>query len=251
MEDILQVKDLSRIYTDEVGFKIKLFNKINFTVEQEKITSIIAPKGAGKSSLMKIISGLDHPTEGEINFKQKGNVIFIPSKPSSFPWYNVTENIKITSNEIDDTRLTEIINSVGLEGYEDHMPDNRSLGFRFRISLARALALNPVLIVLDEPFTEMDPVTKEEIYNLLLSIPSKEKTTILMATTNISEAILLSEKIYLMKKSPGEIIDSIDIEFYEEVDLKLMDSQKYVELRRTIEEKFKHHHSQKLFNFSI
>ena len=251
----LEIKNLSKEFVVETGFKNKLFQNISFKIDKSSITTLLAPTGSGKTSFLKIISGLDKPTAGEM-VNENSNIVFIPSSPSSFPWMTVEENIQFVLKEISDVK--KIIKLVGLEGYENHIPNNKSLGFRFRISLARALALKPSLIVLDEPFTQMDVQTRSEIYELIRKINTSEKQTILLGTTNITEAIYLSDKIVLMKKNPGEIIEEINVEFGKERTLEILDKEEFHLLRTRIEKIYKENNSspnggqaQKLFNLSI
>lgn len=256
----LEIKNLSKEFVDETGFKNKLFQNISFKIEKSSITTLLAPTGSGKTSFLKIISGLDKPTAGE-TVNENSNIVFIPSEPSSFPWMTVEENIHFVLKEKSDVK--KIIKLVGLEGYENHIPNNKSLGFRFRISLARALVSKPSLIVLDEPFTQMDVQTKSEIYELVRKINNSEKQTILLGTTNITEAIYLSDKIVLMKKNPGEIIEEINVEFGKDRTLDILDKEEFHSLRTRIEKIYKEYHNegnqsapnggqaQKLFNLSI
>ena len=105
----------------------------------------------------------------------------------------------------------DLINLVGLTGYENHFPHNESSGFRFRISLARALMFNPVVLLLDDCFKKMDSATREEIYNLVYDISKKVNPYFILATTNVLEAIRLSGRIFLMSKNPGRIYNDIKI----------------------------------------
>lgn len=255
MEYELEIKNLSKEFVDETGFKNKLFQNISFKIDKSSITTLLAPTGSGKTSFLKIISGLEKPTNGE-TVNENSNIIFIPSAPSSFPWMTVEENIQFVLKE--KSNVKKIIKLVGLESYENHIPHNKSLGFRFRISLARSLVLNPSLIVLDEPFTQMDVQTKSEIYELIRKINNSEKQTILLGTTNITEAIYLSDKIVLMKKNPGEILEEINVEFGKERTLEILDKEEFHLLRTRIEKIYKESNiapdggqAQKLFNLSI
>lgn len=246
-----EIKNVSKNYTDEFGFTVKLLKDISLTVNKGSICSIIAPSGSGKSSLLKIISDLEEATSGEIILHEDEKVIYLPSEPSSFPWLNVVENVMFGLNGMDQTDSKELLKLVSLEGYENHFPNNKSLGFRFRIALARSLARKPSNIVIDEPFNKMDELTKSEVYELIRKINSSAGTSFLFATTNISEAVFLSDKIYLMKKNPGEIFESIEVTLPKDRDLLVFSSKDFFNLRAKIENSFKTIDSQRLFNISI
>ncbi len=250
-EKKLEIISISKEYSDEFGFKVKLLNNISFEISPGKFTGIVAPEGSGKTSLLKIISGLENPTRGQIIANRFMNIVFIPSGPSSFPWFTVMENLKFASKLDSEKQLQKIIKIIGLEGYENHIPHNKSLGFRFRIALGRALANKADLIVLDEPFNEMDIVTKEEIYELIRKIFVTTKIPFLLGTTNITEAIFLADKIHLMKKNPGEFIDKLDVNLPPERKIQLMSEPSFNDLRIKVENIFKTKESYKSLNFYI
>ncbi len=197
----INIESLSKNYTDILGYTIQLFEDISFNIESGKITSILAPHGSGKSTLLKIVAGVEEGIQ-----EADGTRIYIPAKPSSFPWLNVSENIKFNNKSISDDSVKEIINFVGLEGYEDHNPNNNSVGFRFRISLARAIINNPQLILIDESISTLPQKRRLEFYSLLRKVTSEKGIPILYSTSSVSEAIRLSDKIVLMAQSPSEII---------------------------------------------
>jgi len=211
---ILDIEGLTKDYTDKTGHTVHLLEDINLKINDEEFTAILAPTGAGKSSLLKIIANLEPLSSGKITDNSKKK-IFIPSELSSFPWLNVKENILFNIKDHDQVqdKLQNIINLVGLEGYKDHYPNNKSHGFRFRIAIARAIMNDADLIIIDEPFTKMRDEIKNGIYILLRKIQSDKKTSIVFGTSNMSEAIILSDKIFLMHKNPGKILDSFRIKF--------------------------------------
>jgi len=205
----------------DLAFKTLVLNNISFEIqtsnESGKLVSVLAPFGAGKSTLLKIISALQKPSEGEILLNGKiyneprGEIAYIPEKPSSFPWLNTTQNIEFVTKETSSNKdkVNHLIDIAGLSGYEDHSPANKSFGFRFRIALARALAVNPEVILIDDSFKNMKSVTRKGIYELVLKIKEELKINFLVATTNIHEAIFLSDEILLMKKDPGTIFKKL------------------------------------------
>lgn len=248
---MLEIKNVSKNFTDKFGFSINLLKNISFTVPDGKVCSIIAPSGSGKSTLLKIISGLENASDGEIANHNAEKIIYLSSEPSSFPWLNVIENIRFGINDKSTLDIKKIIDIVGLDGYETHYPHSKSLGFRFRISLGRSIAHKPSLIVIDEPFTKMDEETKSELYFLIRKVSKEYKISFLFATTNISEALILADKVYLMKKNPGEVFQNIEIVFHDERNINIIMSEEFIKLRTQIENAFKTVDTQKLFNISI
>lgn len=222
---VLKAVNISKFIQGYSGSGQLILENINFEInineEVGYITALLAPLGAGKTTLFKILSAVEMPTHGNVFLYEKvyntpdGSIVYIPESPSSFPWLNVTQNIlfalnlkKTNSNK---DKLNELISFAGLTGYENHFPDNESFGFRFRISLARALAVEPKVILLDDPLKNLHGVTKHEIKDLIKKTADQLKIPLFISTTNISEALELSSEIFLMKKHPGTIIDNIKL----------------------------------------
>ncbi len=247
---ILNIEGLTKDYTDRTGHVVHLLEDINLKINEGEFTTILAPTGAGKSSLLKLIAGLETPSFGKIEDNSKKK-IFIPSEPSSFPWLNVKENVLFNIPDSNDTKLQEIINLVGLEGYKDHYPHNKSLGFRFRISLARAIINKTDLIVIDEPFTKMRDEVRKGIYLLLRKIQNEKKISVVLGTSNISEAILLSDKIFLMDKDPGRILDSFEIQFADPIRKSFSDSNDFTDYRERIKTYLTKVNPNKILNVSL
>ena len=224
MSSFLEVKNITKYFNGAAGSKQLIIENLSFSIsEEQSIISILIPFGGGKTTLLKILSGLDSNYRGDILLngnKIKNKFPFIPEKPASFPWLNVTGNIRsiIAMHEKLDgssrVKLQELIDLTGLTGYEDHFPHNKSYGFRFRISLARAMAVFPRLILLDDPFKLMDLETKDEIFELIKKIASEKKIKFILASSNITETALLSDKILLINGKPGYLSGEIIIDKY-------------------------------------
>jgi NitT/TauT family transport system ATP-binding protein len=246
---MIDIDKISKSYTDGRGFNKIILKDISLKISNENM-AIIAPEGSGKTTLLKIIAGIELPDIGHVHFSSDSKIAFIPEQPSSFPWLNVIENIKYFSSELTNTELENIVSLIGLNGYENHIPHNNSLGFRFRISAARALAVKPNILVLDNPFSKMDGRTKEECYEVVKNISAKN-IIIVLATTSISEALILAKNIFLLKKNPAEVVNNYTFVADSEDISKLISSNEFLTLRSTIEGEFKKIESQRFINISI
>ena len=242
------VTKIFKEFGTETGIKKTILKDVSFQIQSEKITSVIAARNSGLTTLLKIISDLEPYSSGEIVNASNGKIIYLPSEPTSFPWLNVYDNIVFGQDNFSKDEILKLIKLVGLEGYEKFHPHNNSLGFRFRISLARSLANKPALILIDDCFRLMDQQTKIEIYSLIKNVNQTEKVTCLVASTNITEALILSDKIYVMKKDPGEIISHFDIRKF---DFSEMDSPEFISFRIQILNAMKKNTSQNLSGISI
>ncbi len=233
---MIELKNISKEYIAETGFKKVVLKNISCRFQEEKITSIIASKNSGLTTLCKIVCDLETVSDGEIKEDSKRKKNFLPSEPSSFPWRSVFDNITLGLTSFDKDEIIRLIKLAGLEGYEKFHPHNNSLGFRFRISLARSLSRKPLLIVIDNSFCSMDHQTKNEIYSLLKGINQTERIGFLVATTNVTEALLLSDRIYLLGNQPGVMTTHYDVRKY---NVSEIDSEEFMSWRIKIENEFK------------
>jgi NitT/TauT family transport system ATP-binding protein len=216
---------VSKVYVrPRTGEAVPALNEVSITVHRGEFVSIVGPSGCGKSTFLNIVDGLIQPTAGEI--RVAGRVVTGPGHDramvfqdsSLLPWYSVSRNIMfglecqgVRSKEARE-RAQAFINMVGLHGFEQHYPHELSGGMQQRVNLARALAVDPELLLMDEPFAALDPQTREMMQGELLRIWEAADKTVLFITHAMSEAIYLSDRVIVMSARPGEIIADVPIE---------------------------------------
>jgi NitT/TauT family transport system ATP-binding protein len=243
----LELKNIRKEFDLGTSGKFLLFEDLSFEfADEEKFLAVLSPFGSGKTTLLNIIAGLEPPTRGEVLLNGKnytypdGQIVLIPEKPSSFPWLSVKENISLISRK---TNTDEIINITGLEGYENHYPDNQSSGFRFRIAIGRAVSLNPAFILLDNSLKMVDHLTRIELFEMLKNIAEKMGIKFLMATTNISEAVQLGDRVLVMKNKPSSVAGEFRI--------TERDKNSLIQFIKDIEDIFQQSDSSRSINFTI
>lgn len=189
---MFEVKNISVHSGPESGQRIKSIKEISFSFEEKKITAVFSGYNSETTLLFKVLSGLTKKDSGDINFDNKS--VYIPCEPSSFPWLTVKENIEfeVIKPEMD---IKKVIDLIGLDGYENFYPDNNSYGFRFRISLGRALIRKPDVIIIDNILRSLDRITKLEIIELLKDLNEKIGITILISLDNLEQAKILSDQV--------------------------------------------------------
>ncbi len=219
----LQAIDLTKKFYGAAGEVVAIEN-VNLTVEESEFVMIVGPSGCGKTTLFNIIGGLEEQTSGEILLD--GREVNGPGAErgmvfqgySLFPWLNVQKNIEfgLKMKGIGKTERAEqaqkYIELVGLNGFENALPKQLSGGMKQRVAIARTLANEPEILLMDEPFGALDAQTRVVMQELLADISSKTKTTILFITHDIDEAVLLGDRVYVMSRRPGTIRDVLEVD---------------------------------------
>lgn len=215
MGSILELKNVSKTFEYE-GDSVEALKNVCFQVEESTFNVIIGPSGCGKSTLLRIIANLVRPTKGQVVWFQKPLVSFVFQNFALFPFLTVWENIefglkmKKISNHKRKQIVSNLLEEVGLKGFENKHPKELSGGMKQRVGIARALSVNPTLLLMDEPFSSLDEFTAENLRRLLLRLCLSRKITVLMVTHFISEAVELSDKILVMSQRPGTMIEVIN-----------------------------------------
>jgi NitT/TauT family transport system ATP-binding protein len=260
MDNLLSIYNLTKSYPSDNGLQNFVIKDLNLSIplsDKGMIYSIVAPFSAGKTTLLKIISGIENYDSGKVEFSSEVTKIkpFIPESYSTLPWLNVKNNIKIwgKTNSIDfsDNILTELLEDVCLTNYEDYNPQSANSGFQFRVALGRAIYFSPKIILIDDSFKEFEQDTRNEIYNLLKNIVHKYKLNIILATSNIIEAIFLSNKIFLMGKSPAQIIYELENENSFNSIQSMITSETFQLVSKEIQSEFQKRSSIALMHYSV
>ncbi len=213
----IAVEGVSFRFADETKRAPLTLKDISFSVAHSEFVSIVGPSGCGKSTLLRLILDLQKPTSGSVekNFTKSAMVF---QGVATFPWLTVYENVAFglrMQGMRDDTIASivrEKINEVGLRQNEGKHPRELSGGMRQRVGVARALAVSPDFLVMDEPFSSLDSITATALKNDILALWEKYRMTVLLVSHLISEAIELSDRIIVMGKHPGMIKKVIPIE---------------------------------------
>ncbi|MEP6514950.1 ABC transporter ATP-binding protein [Microcoleus vaginatus] len=245
-QDFLTIKDVSKVYETPKGPYVVL-DGVNLTINEGEFICLIGHSGCGKSTLLNMIAGFNGPTNGEVTLE--GSQITEPGPDrmvvfqnySLLPWLTATENIHLgvenvypeKSADEHHTIVKEHLELVGLTEACNKRPGQLSGGMKQRVAIARALATRPKLLILDEPFGALDPITREELQEELLKIWRKEKITVIMITHDIDEALFLADRIVMMTNGPAASIgEDMHVPFSRPRNrARIMEDPKYYELR--------------------
>ncbi len=224
---ILEVRNVSQSYRTGAGEAgAQVLDNVSMNLTEGEIVGLLGRSGSGKSSLLRIISGLARPTDGEVFFREKpvtgpyDSVSMVFQSAALFPWLSILANVELglRAKKVPEAearpRALKAIDVIGLDGFESAFPKELSGGMRQRVGFARALVVNPTILLMDEPFSALDVLTAETLRTDLLDlwvegrIPIK---SILMVTHNIEEAVLMCNRILVLSSNPGRIAEEIHV----------------------------------------
>lgn len=208
----LTLDNVSHYFFNKKGFT-KALDRISLNIEEGEFVSILGPSGCGKSTILSIVSGLIKQTEGDVLYKQQtpSNIGYMLQQDYLFPWKTIIDNVLIgpkinhTHSKSMKTKGIELLNEVGLAKVINAYPDSLSGGMRQRAALVRTLITNPDILLLDEPFSALDYLTKLKLENLVAELLKTYRKTSILVTHDIGEAIAMTDRVILMDTHPGKI----------------------------------------------
>lgn len=216
---MLEVNIVSKRFSSSEGGAIDVLHNLKFNCARNSFTSIVGPSGCGKTTTLRCILGLDKSFEGSVtvagadggseDHQHKMSAVF--QEPRLLPWRTVEQNVRLALKTINDAELDALFAELGLSEHRDFYPTELSLGLARRASLARAFAVKPSVLILDEPFVSIDDDTSSRLRKLLLQVWSTRSCTALMVTHNLLEAIELSDRILFFSGSPSRVVREYNI----------------------------------------
>ena len=222
-EPVLVLRNVSTVFPNGNG-GLRALDDISFDVYPEQFICVLGPSGCGKTTLLRALAGLLHPTGGEIHFNgerlsgPRRGVGLVFQKSNLMPWRTVLENILLPLEILKLPKSAalekaqELIELVGLQGFEGALPRDLSGGMAQRVAIARALVHDPDLLLLDEPFGSLDALTRERMGSELTRIWQARRKTVVMVTHSISEALFLADRVLVLSQRPGRLCLDLPVE---------------------------------------
>lgn len=219
----IRFERLGQVFETRSG-RTEALRDVSFDVARHEFVSILGPSGCGKSTLLRMIAGLLKPTSGSVEVfglpvtAPRDDIGIVFQKPTLLPWATVEDNVvfparhktgRVTAHERE--RAGELLKMVGLSGFEKRLPDELSGGMQQRVGIARALLMDPDILLMDEPFSALDALTREVMGFDLLRIFSERPKTVVFITHSVSEAALLSDRVLVMTGRPGSILTEVTV----------------------------------------
>jgi ABC-type nitrate/sulfonate/bicarbonate transport system ATPase subunit len=219
----IEIKNVCKVFENKHHGRVKAIENFNLNIKENEFTVIVGPSGCGKSTLLSLIAGFEKPTSGEIYLD--GEEIKAPGPDRGFvfqdfalyPWKTVLGNVKfgLESRGVDkeeaEKKAMDFIRMVDLEGFENAHPHTLSGGMKQRVGIARALAYEPEVLLMDEPFGSLDAQTRKLMQEELVNIWEKMKKTVVFVTHSVIEATYLADRVVVMTSRPGKVKKKIDV----------------------------------------
>lgn len=247
-DSLLKIKNLSKTYHTKENETLAI-KDINFSIKDKEFISIVGPSGCGKSTILTILAGIIKDYEGEIIYKKnKLKIGYMLQEDSLFPWKTVLDNaclgleIKKELNKKTKENVINLLKKYGLKDFINNYPNTLSGGLKQRVALIRTLAINPDILLLDEPFSALDYQTRLSLSDDLKNIIKQEGKTTIMVTHDITEAICMSDKVIIISNRPGKIKKIIGINL-EESNIPSLNrkDKKFIEYYDKIWKEMDHH----------
>ena len=251
---VIEAKDLGLTFQTADG-PVFALSKVNLTVEEGEFVSFIGPSGCGKTTLLRAIANLEQATEGTLTVngltpeqaRLARSYGYVFQAPALYPWRTVERNVALPLEimGLDDVsgRVQRNLDLVNLSGFEKKFPWQLSGGMQQRVSIARALAFDPKLLLMDEPFGALDEIVRDKLNQQLLELWDRTKKTVVFVTHSIPEAVFLSTKIVVMSPRPGRIIDVIETKFPRQRNLDIRETSAFLKIAQRVREGLKAGHS--------
>jgi NitT/TauT family transport system ATP-binding protein len=239
----ISLRQVSVVFESRRGDPVPALEEASLGIAEGEFIALLGPTGCGKSTLLRIVSDLLRPTSGTVQVRggsaaearRRNDFGFVFQEAALLPWRTALTNIRLPLEVVDypaeqrGSRCAELLASMGLTKFGHSYPSELSGGMKQRVSIARALSWNPSILLMDEPFSALDEMTKNQLQDELLRIWQRERKTILFVTHNISEAVYLADRIVVMSAHPGRIKHILDVALPRERGPEIRDTLEFIE----------------------
>jgi ABC-type nitrate/sulfonate/bicarbonate transport system ATPase subunit len=199
-------------YRAAAGGRLHVLGELSIALAKGELVALVGPSGCGKTTLLRIIVGLDRDFEGVVSLPADCRLGVVFQEPRLLPWRTVEENVRLTAPRSTAATLSALFETLGLAEHRLHYPRELSLGLARRVALARAFAVEPNLLILDEPFVSLDAPLAERLRAELMELVSRRPMTTLLVTHSIEEAIGLADRVVVLSPSPAHVLANVAVE---------------------------------------
>jgi ABC-type nitrate/sulfonate/bicarbonate transport system ATPase subunit len=211
VHDRLDVAIKQKSYLAASGGRLQVLNELAFSLRTGEVAALVGPSGCGKTTLLRIIAGLERDFEGTVTLPAHGTLGMVFQEPRLLPWRTVEQNVRLAAPHATDANLDALFRTLGLAAHRDHYPGELSLGLARRVALARAFAVEPDLLLLDEPFVSLDDALAARLREELAGLVNSRHVTTLLVTHDVDEALALADRLLLLSASPARVMAEVPV----------------------------------------
>ncbi|MGJ4906404.1 ABC transporter ATP-binding protein [Bradyrhizobium sp. HKCCYLS2033] len=208
----LEVDIRSKSYTSANGKRQEVIAGIAFALQQGEVGVVVGPSGCGKSTMLRILAGLDNDYEGHVAQPAGARLAMVFQEPRLLPWRSVEDNVRLAAPGVAEDRLAAIFGVLELEGHRSHFPGELSLGLARRVALARAFAVEPDFLILDEPLASLDDALAARLREEIATLVASRPMITLLVTHSMDDAARLGDRIFLLSSRPARLLHSVPID---------------------------------------
>ena len=207
----LEVEISGKTFTSAAGGSHEVLAPLKFALQSGEVCVLIGPSGCGKSTMLRIILGLDHDFAGHVVRPREARIGMVFQEPRLLPWRSVEQNVRLAAPDVTDTKLAELFRILELESHRNHFPGELSLGLARRVALARAFAVEPDLLVLDEPLASLDDALAGRLREEIATLVARRPVMTLLVTHSLDDAIRLGDRLLVLSPRPARIVRELSI----------------------------------------
>jgi ABC-type nitrate/sulfonate/bicarbonate transport system ATPase subunit len=208
---LLEVNIRRKAYRTAAGERLDVLRDVAIALSRGEVGALVGPSGCGKTTMLRIIAGLDRDYEGEVARPAPGRLGMVFQEPRLLPWRSVEDNVRLVAPQVDEQELATLFQVLELAGHRSHFPGELSLGLARRVALARAFAVAPELLLLDEPFVSLDDALAARLRGELAMLVDRRKVTTLLVTHDVGEAARLADRLFLLSPRPAQVIAEVPV----------------------------------------
>ena len=207
----LEVEIASKAFTNAAGKRHDVLAEVNFALGSGEVGVFVGPSGCGKSTMLRILAGLDYDYKGRVSRPADARIGMVFQEPRLLPWRTVEENVRLAAPQVDETNLAALFAFLELEAHRNHFPGELSLGLARRVALARAFAVEPDFLILDEPLASLDDALAARLRDQISTLVESRPITTLLVTHDLDDAVRLGDRLFLLSPRPARILDVVSI----------------------------------------